>query len=99
MRVQALGDVVEITVERRLLPRDVATLEARLRPLKGAVAALVVDLAEARGLDDCVVAALADAVRRVAPSVEFRGLSLHHRRLLRYLGLDAAELRQVSQVP
>jgi hypothetical protein len=96
MRVHALGNVVEITVGPTLLTRDVNALEARLRPLAGAVDVLVVDLANARRVDDFVVASLAEAVHGLAPTVEFRGLSLHHQRMLRYLGHDPAGVRGTS---
>jgi hypothetical protein len=85
MRVQALGHAVVVTVGSAVLPRDVEALERRL-PLLGPVQHLVLDLSGARDLDDAIVARLVEVLRCSAASVELRGLSLHQRRLLRYLG-------------
>lgn len=85
MRTQAVGNAVVVTVGSSVRLGDVDQLEGNLR-LVAPLGHLTVDLAGARGLDDLVVARLAAAVRRVAPSAEFRGLSRHHQRLLRYLG-------------
>lgn len=70
-------------------PRDVEALERRL-PLLGPVQNLVLDLSGARDLDDAIVARLVEVLRCSAASVELRGLSLHQRRLLRYLGHPVA---------
>ena len=90
MRVQAVGNAIVVTVGSALLRRDVDDLERKLR-LLDRMEVLVVDLSRARDLDDAVVAQLAEALRCVAGSVEFRGLSLHQRRLLRYLGHPASD--------
>lgn len=97
MRVQAFGNEVVVTAGSTLLPRDVDDLERKLS-LLGRVDALVVDLARTRDLDDGAVAQLAEAVRCVAACVEFRGLSLHQRRLLRYLGHPAPEGPALAQI-
>jgi hypothetical protein len=85
MRVQAIGDAVVVTVGSNLLRRDVDDLARKLR-LLGRMEVLVVDLSRARDLDDAFVAQLAEVLWGIAGRVEFRGLSLHQRRLLRYLG-------------
>lgn len=97
MRVQALGNAVVVTVGSTLLRRDVDDLERRLR-LLDRMEVLVVDLSRARDLDDAVVAQLAQALRCVAGYVELRGLSLHQRRLLRYLGHPAPDGPALAQV-
>lgn len=97
MRVQAFGNTVVITAGGRLLPRDVDDLLRKLR-LLGRVEVLAVDLSRARDLDDAVVAQLADGIRCVAGRIEFRGLSLHQRRLLKYLGHAAPEGSLLAQV-
>ena len=47
----------------------------------------VLDVSEARDVDDSAVAFLARSLVETTRSFELRGLSIHHERLLRYLGL------------
>jgi anti-anti-sigma regulatory factor len=53
-------------------------------------AAVVVDLGAATDVQDHELAILAHGLARCGVRAELRGVSRHHARVLRYLGLDAA---------
>ncbi|HET8733053.1 MAG TPA: STAS domain-containing protein [Anaeromyxobacteraceae bacterium] len=72
---------------------DLAAAQDVARRLAGVPSgALVrVDLTRVRDLDDLGVALLARALAESPGRVAVQGLRQHHRRLLRYLGIEAAE--------
>ena len=90
LRVQAAGSAVVIQPGPRFGSQEVNELERRLR-LLAPIELIVVELAAARDVEDSAVDRLAHALGRLAASVEFRGLSRHQRRLLRYLGHGTPE--------
>jgi anti-anti-sigma regulatory factor len=75
-------------------PFDIAAASA-LRNRVAAVAPdghVVVDLARARDIQDLALASLASGLVEDHRDVQFRGLSHHQERMLRYLGLGARAL-------
>ena len=84
MNVQTVRDALVVRIGVRFDSPLSAELERRLEPL-APIRRIVVDFREVREADDFAVARLWSSLRRVAASVAFRGLSRHHRRVLRYL--------------
>jgi hypothetical protein len=83
------GPDLVIPVEGTFDPMAAAALRARLAELGSA--GCVLDFSRAREVYDLGLALLADAVAaRPGAPVRFRGLSQHHARMLRYLGVDGA---------
>ncbi len=83
----------EAQVIRRDGMFDVAAAQDVARRLAGVPSgALVrVDLTRVRDFDDLGVALLARALAESPGRVAVQGLRQHHRRLLRYLGIETAE--------
>jgi hypothetical protein len=86
MRVEAARGVVAVRVGAVFQARECEELERRLAAL-APMRRLVVDFSDTREADDSAVAQLAASLRGLSPSVSLHGLSLHHRRVLRFLGL------------
>jgi hypothetical protein len=85
---QSQGRVV-LVVHGSFDRQDTRDVEAAVEGL-GPGAQVTIDLRDARVCDDAAVAKLArDLTDDLALDVELLGLSDHHRRLLRYLGIPA----------
>jgi hypothetical protein len=80
--VLPFGEVFDLRSVRQVLA---ATLRAT-------ASSVSVDVSRTREIHDAAVAALARVAMRSPVPVSVRGLREHHRRLLQYLGLDAAEI-------
>ncbi len=86
---------VVIRVEGMFDPMAASALRARLaqaRPQRP----IVLDFAHAREVSDLGLAVLAHGLASDGSSVRFRGLSQHHERMLRYLGLDGSLLHRAT---
>ena len=87
-RVQAIPGGVAVRIGRRFGPEQARELERRLR-LLAPIQRLIVDFAAAAEVDDAAIGVLVQVIGRgLAGHVELRGLSLHQRRMLRYLGVS-----------
>ncbi len=76
-----------VAVEGTLDPMAASAIRARLA---GTHRLVVLDLSRAREVHDLGVAVLAHGLAVLGIPAQFRGLSAHHERLLRHLGLDAS---------
>ena len=97
-----MNELIETLIDTRPPPGTVVAVEGTLDPaaataLRDGLTAMpagqqvILDFTHARSIEDIALAALADGLladRRV--EVRFRGLSQHHERVLRYLGMDPA---------
>jgi anti-anti-sigma regulatory factor len=83
------GAEVVLVVHGSLNQQEVGELQARVADLEPG-ARVTIDLREVRVCDDAAVAALARGLGRGGgPAVELVGLSDHHHRVLRYMGVRA----------
>ncbi len=82
-------DAVVIRVEGMFDPMAASALRARLAHARPQLP-IVLDFAHAREVSDLGLAVLAHGLVSDGARVRLRGLSQHHERMLRYLGLDAA---------
>lgn len=82
-------DVVAISVEGTFDPMMASALRATLGR-SPTPAPVVLDFSRAREVSDLAIAMLVHGLAADRIPVRLRGLSLHHARMLRYLGLDAA---------
>jgi hypothetical protein len=85
-------DVV-IPIEGAFHPMAAAALRTRIGTLRSA-ARLVIDFTRAREVSDLAIAVLAHGLVSDRVAVRLRGLSQHHERMLRYLGIEVAAMER-----
>ncbi len=95
MSEQKRHDEIVISVEGTLDPMAASLLRSRLTAAHASVP-VVLDFGHARDVHDLGMAVLAHGLVSDHLTVRFRGLSLHHERMLRYLGFDVATLEGSS---
>ncbi len=89
--VDVSSDELRVAVEGTLDPMAASSLRSRL---SGKARSVVLDFSRAREVHDLGLAVLAHGLASEGITARFRGLSHHHERLLRYLGLDRAGVRR-----
>jgi hypothetical protein len=76
-----------VHVEGTFDPMAASALHARLRD-KGSTGPIVLDFSRAREVYDLALALVVHGLVSDGIRARFRGMSAHHSRMLRYLGLD-----------
>ena len=85
--VDVTGDELRVVVEGTFDPMGASALRSRLA---GNARRVVLDFSRALEIHDLGLAVLAHGLAAEGIATRFRGLSPHHERLLRVLGLDLA---------
>jgi hypothetical protein len=94
-RSRARGEQMELTPELVVIEGtfDEAAARALSACFLNGAEHVILDFGQARAIHDCALARLAAEISGAdAPTVSVRGLSLHHERMLRYLGVGLAPI-------